>query len=153
MREMAKARAFPEVRGTKPLSTELFRVQTTPWLAPFRRIASEIYNEVQGAVATCVNTILTFFSIGKFFCFSGDEKLIKKYTTDAYRSRLLKMIQGRDPKLAFRWQYHGSNDKLLCRVVSLRAIEANLSMEDPKFGNRLLVQALVKFDTNQVRPI
>ena len=60
------------------------------------------------------------------------------------------MIQGRDPNVTFRWQHHGSNDKEQCRVVSLRAIEANLSMDDPKFGNRLLVQALVKFDTNQV---
>ncbi|KAK7685984.1 hypothetical protein QCA50_010794 [Cerrena zonata] len=131
MREIAKVRGFPEVRGTKSLSPQIFKVQTTPWLAPFRKTVSDIYKEVQTAVAT------------------GDEKLIKKYTSDVYRNRLLKMLQSRDHRAIFRWQYHGSNDKEPCRVVSLRAIEANLSMEDPKFGNRLLVQALVKFDTNQ----
>ena len=42
-------------------------------------------------------------------------------------------------------------EKTPSKVVSIRAIQAHLGNEDPKFGNRLLIQALVKFDTLQVR--
>lgn len=34
--------------------------------------------------------------------------------------------------------------------MSIRAAEINLSRTPPKFGNRLVVQACVKFDSNQV---
>lgn len=37
-------------------------------------------------------------------------------------------------------------------IVSIRAAEIYLAEQDPKVGNRLVIQALVKFDTTQVRP-
>jgi len=35
-------------------------------------------------------------------------------------------------------------------IVSIRAAEIYLAEQDPKVGNRLVIQALVKFDTTQV---
>lgn len=35
-------------------------------------------------------------------------------------------------------------------IVSIRATEVYLAEQDPKIGNRLVIQALVKFDTTQV---
>lgn len=37
------------------------------------------------------------------------------------------------------------------RVLSLRVIQGHLGDEEPRFGNRLMIHALLKFDTEQVR--
>ena len=37
------------------------------------------------------------------------------------------------------------------RILSLRVIQGHLGHEEPRFGNRLMVHALLKFDTEQVR--
>ena len=37
------------------------------------------------------------------------------------------------------------------RILSLRVIQGHLGDEEPRFGNRLMVHALLKFDTEQVR--
>ncbi|CAL1699613.1 unnamed protein product [Somion occarium] len=116
MRQMAKADAFPAVRVKSWRSRQIFAVQSTPWLAPFRREALDIYKDVQGAVAT------------------GDEKVIKKYTLDTYRARMLKMISNRDPSLVFIWKFHSENAP--CKVVSIRATEGYGSIEPPRIGNR-----------------
>jgi hypothetical protein len=39
------------------------------------------------------------------------------------------------------------------RVVSIRAIDGYLGKDEPKIGNRLLIHALVKFDTKQASSI
>ena len=36
-------------------------------------------------------------------------------------------------------------------IVSIRAAEIYFAEQDPKMGNRLVIQALVKYDTTQVR--
>ena len=37
------------------------------------------------------------------------------------------------------------------RLLSLRVIQGHLGDEEPRFGNRLMIHALFKFDTEQVR--
>lgn len=37
------------------------------------------------------------------------------------------------------------------QIVSIRAIEGHLGRGGPKMGNRLVIQALIRFDTMQVR--
>ncbi|KAI0069693.1 hypothetical protein K474DRAFT_1714011 [Panus rudis PR-1116 ss-1] len=129
MWRLARANSFPGVKLKGAISPNLFRIQSTPWLAPFRQMALENYQTIQQAVA------------------AGDEKTIKKYTVDVYRTRALQLARGRNPSHVYVWNFHGENSP--CKVVSIRCTEANLSAEPPKIGNRLLVQALVKFDTNQ----
>lgn len=36
-------------------------------------------------------------------------------------------------------------------VLSVRVTQGYMAAEEPRFGNRLMVHALVKFDTEQVR--
>jgi protein MBA1 len=60
--------------------------------------------------------------------------------------RLLRKRKGTD---VYVWGLHDGAGHA-ARVLSIRAIEGNLSTAPPKIGNRLLVQALVKFDTMQV---
>jgi protein MBA1 len=50
--------------------------------------------------------------------------------------------------LAYIWRFHREVNPT--QIVSLRVIEGYLSPEEPKFGSRWMVHALVKFDTEQV---
>ncbi|KAI0792478.1 hypothetical protein C8Q75DRAFT_890002 [Abortiporus biennis] len=129
MYRMASADSFPDVHVKSAFSFQLFKTQSTPWLEPFRKNALDTYQQVQTALA------------------SGDEKTLKKYAVAAYKEHLSKVLKARDPSKVYFWKFHGESSPT--KVVSLRAVEANMGSEEPKFGNRLLIQALVKFDTLQ----
>jgi protein MBA1 len=47
------------------------------------------------------------------------------------------------------WRFHGELSPT--RVISIRAVQGYLGIEEPKFGNRMLVHALVRIDSEQVR--
>ena len=47
------------------------------------------------------------------------------------------------------WQMHREYEPT--RILSLRVIQGHLGDEEPRFGNRLMIHALLKFDTEQVR--
>ncbi|KAJ3480764.1 hypothetical protein NLI96_g8121 [Meripilus lineatus] len=126
---MATENAFPGVKVKNRISTPLFSVQSTPWLVPFRQTTLDTYKRIQQAIA------------------SGDDKTIKRLTAADYQSQQLKFIRGQDSSKVYVWKFHG--EKKPCKVVSIRAVQAHLGSEEPKIGNRLLVQALVKFDTMQ----
>lgn len=81
--------------------------------------------------------------------FSGDERTIKKFTVAQYNDFIMKRLRSQNPSYVYVWKYHGENESP--KVVSIRAEEVNMSRQPIKFGNRLLVQACVKFDTMQVR--
>ncbi len=148
MYRLASENAFPGVKIKYRMSLPLFRIHTSPWLAPFRQTALETYKQLQQAVALLVPSfLLPLLSTDTIF--RGDDKPIKKLAISDYKVQLLKLVHAQDPSRVYVWKFHG--EKAPCKVVSIRAIQAHLGKEDPKFGNRLLVQALVKFDTLQVR--
>jgi len=83
---------------------------------------------------------------------SRDEKEILKWTTFAYHKQSLELAKTlkskyRDAKAI--WELRREVNPT--QVLSLRITEGYLAPENPRFGNRLLVHALVKFDTEQVR--
>lgn len=126
---IASVNGFPGVSVKSAWSTQLFKTQSTPWLKPFLRDALSTYEQINEALA------------------AQDSKAVKKLTTEAYQTHLLERLQKQNPSLRYRWTLHGQNEP--CKVVSIRAAEINLSRTPPKFGNRLVVQACVKFDSNQ----
>lgn len=81
---------------------------------------------------------------------SGDMGTIKKLTTNPYTSHLQTLLKSRtSPNNRFKWTLH--SEVTPPRVVSIRAIEGHLGRGGPKLGNRLVIQALIRFDTMQVR--
>ena len=78
----------------------------------------------------------------------GDDKTVKKVTVGPYAEYILKRLRNQNRNLVYVWNYHGENEAP--KVISIRAYETNLSLKPLKYGNRLLVQACVKFDTTQV---
>ena len=82
--------------------------------------------------------------------FSGDVGTIKKLTINPYTSHLQGLLKSRtSPNQRFRWELH--SEVTPPRIVSIRAIEGHLGRGAPRMGNRLVIQALVRFDTMQVR--
>ncbi|TCD67407.1 hypothetical protein EIP91_012379 [Steccherinum ochraceum] len=130
MYRIAKQDGFPDVSVRSALSPQVFRVQTTPWLAPFCQTAMGTYMELQKAIAL------------------GDEKTIKKLSIGAHHKRLIDLVRARDPAKIYAWSSDAPAQNN-AKVVSIRAFEQNMSREPPKYGNRLTVQALVRFDTLQ----
>lgn len=76
-------------------------------------------------------------------------KALKKLTISDYQELLLERVRQRNPSHVYVWTYHGESKP--SKVVSIRAEEVNLSSSPLTYGNRLLVQACVKFETMQVR--
>ncbi|CAA7264349.1 unnamed protein product [Cyclocybe aegerita] len=101
-------------------------------LASFRQAALEFYQELNTAVAT------------------RNDKMIRKCTTFDYQNQCLELVKAsrtKNPKGRYIWQLHRTVDPT--QVVSLRVTEGYLEAKEPRFGNRLLIHALVKFDTEQ----
>ena len=80
---------------------------------------------------------------------SGDELTVKRLTISNYEGDLRRRLRQQNPNYAYVWKFHGENRP--AKVVSIRAEEVNHSSKPITYGNRLLVQACVKFDTMQVR--
>lgn len=108
--------------------------------------------DIQRAVASyvCSRLSASLFVLYSCHVLRGDEKTIKKFTIGVQQKRLMEVIRARDPSKVYVWSSEAPAQNE-AKVVSIRAFEQNLSREEPKFGNRLTVQALVRFDTMQVR--
>ena len=78
-----------------------------------------------------------------------DSKGIKKYSVSEYEEIAVNRMRAQDKNLTYVWRLHSEN--VPCKVVSIRQYMAHIGREDPLFGHRLVIQALVKFDTSQVR--
>ncbi|KAF7789673.1 hypothetical protein EIP86_000619 [Pleurotus ostreatoroseus] len=126
---LASENSFPGINVKYRISLQIFKLQSSHWLAPFRNIALQTYKDVNTALA------------------AGDLKTIRKLTGSEYETHLTKLIRGRDSSRTYVWNF--VKEEKPCKVVSLRAIPGYLASQPPKIGNRLLIQALVKFDTLQ----
>ncbi len=78
-----------------------------------------------------------------------DEKTIKALTGGQQQLEYIQLIRSQDPRYVNVWKFHGEREP--CRVVSIRALDAYYGVQAPRMGSRLAVQAVVRFDTLQVR--
>lgn len=51
---MAQEESFPDVKVGRILSSNLFKVQSTPWLKPLTRAVFDSYKQINQAFAACV---------------------------------------------------------------------------------------------------
>ena len=94
------------------------------------------------------STVLCMSQVGS--CrHSRDEKAIKSLTAGEQQLAYTRLIRSQDPRYVNVWKFHG--ERTPCRVVSIRALEAYYGVKAPRMGSRLVIQALVRFDTLQVR--
>lgn len=158
MYTIAKARAFTGVNCDFRFS-HLFLPRTwrqlgnvashssTSWLAPMRRTAMENYLAISRAIA------------------DKDEATLKTLTTADYATKVNKIVRTRKPGQVWQWNVLSDvSDKALFQekslfrplakppgatVVSIRSGEIYVAKDPPKRGNRLVIHALVKFETTQ----
>ncbi|KAF8644921.1 hypothetical protein AX16_008203 [Volvariella volvacea WC 439] len=139
---LAQSDAIPGVNTSEANWTERFftqwpwRIWTTKsvkpsaWTAPLRQIALDTYKELNTAIA------------------HEDSRVVKSLTTSTYHDHVLKLLKkSHNPALTKIWRFH--KEVTPTRVISIRSTEGYLANEEPKFGNRMMVHALVKFDTEQ----
>ncbi|KAH9478346.1 hypothetical protein JR316_0008800 [Psilocybe cubensis] len=115
---------------------QIFRTQSVEAdaiMAPVREMALNNYQALNNAIA------------------SRADKEVRKYTTSGYLNQSLQLSKTFrskiPPKGRMIWQMHRTITPV--QVLSLRVTEGYLAPEPPKLGNRLMVHALVKFDTEQ----
>lgn len=60
----------------------------------------------------------------------------------------MKRVQAQDKSHHHVWKLHSENAPP--EVLSIRSFIGHMGAKDPLQGNRLVTQALIKFDTNQV---
>ncbi|RXW21525.1 hypothetical protein EST38_g4318 [Candolleomyces aberdarensis] len=109
-----------------------WRVKSTKdntWIAPLRQIALDTYRDLNQMVA------------------SGNVKGVKALTAAEYQAELLRRVKKQPSNLTFKWNLEGVVSPI--QIVSLRVAQYHMGKEDPKFGSRYLVHALVKLDTEQ----
>ena len=76
---------------------------------------------------------------------------MKKLTTWDYQTDTLSVMKAslkNNPNGRLIWQLHRVVEPV--QVLSLRVTQGHFGDAEPKFGNRLLAHALVKFETEQV---
>ncbi|KAG1876845.1 hypothetical protein C8R48DRAFT_590634 [Suillus tomentosus] len=148
MYTIAKARAFTGVNRDFRFS-HLFLPRTwrqlgnvtshssASWLAPIRRIAMDNYLAIGRAIA------------------DKDEPTLKALTTADHATKVNKIVRTRKPGEVWQWKVLSDvSDKALFQdksstIVSIRSGEVYVAKEPPKRGNRLVIHALVKFETTQ----
>ena len=124
-------------------------------VAPFRQMALDLYIHMNDAIAKFVICMFsTFFLYSQCLhsSYRRNERDLIKLTTFSYQKHALEMLKTYKTKHAntsLFWQLHREYEPT--RILSLRVIQGHLGDEEPRFGNRLMVHALLKFDTEQVR--
>ncbi|RDB29872.1 putative 39S ribosomal protein L45, mitochondrial [Hypsizygus marmoreus] len=105
-------------------------VKPNSWMEPLRKLALKTYQDLNTALA------------------QQDDKTIKELTTSTYQDHTMHLLKkSRNPNLKYIWRFHG--EVTPTRVISIRATEGYLATDDPKFGNRMMVHALVRIDSEQ----
>lgn len=100
------------------------------WLEPLRQIALQTYKELNIAVA------------------QRNDKQVKRLATSIHQDNIIRMLKkNQNPSQTYIWRFH--REVSPTKVLSIRGTEGHLGQDDPKFGNRMLLHALVKFDTEQ----
>lgn len=78
-----------------------------------------------------------------------DDKTVKQLTSSTYYDDSIRLLKkNHKPGLTYIWRFH--REITPTRVISIRANEGYLATEEPKIGNRMMVHALVRIDTEQV---
>ncbi|KIJ61821.1 hypothetical protein HYDPIDRAFT_115278 [Hydnomerulius pinastri MD-312] len=148
MYQIAQANGFPGITVKSGFKTwrRIGNVQSSSrnsLLAPFRRTALSTYQIVNSAVA------------------KGNDKKIKEYTNGEFQAKTLQLMRRRNPRHFWTWDIvsNVSGSVLFplkdrraptpVTVVSIRAADVYLEKQPPAIGHRLIIQALVKFDTTQ----
>ncbi|KAL4061710.1 hypothetical protein V8B97DRAFT_2000817 [Scleroderma yunnanense] len=170
---VAKANAFPgltniQLRIRPAVWRRLRGVQShdsKSWLAPLRKIALETYRQANVAVARQNEEVLKALTVGEFqsktlqvirrrekghkwfWDITSDTSDATFYVPDpTFMTRLCSCVSW----LLRRKPSEPTPVVPPVTVVSIRAAEIYLAEQDPKVGHRLVIQALVKFDTTQV---
>lgn len=131
-----------------------WRVKSTKdntWVAPLRQIALDTYRDLNQMVARYASFpfIEPLLFPADISINSGNVKAIKTLTAAEYQTELLRRVKKQPSNLTFKWNLEGVVSPI--QIVSLRVAQYHMGKEDPKFGSRYLVHALVKLDTEQVR--
>jgi len=124
-----KIRQVPQIFSTQS-------VESDSLVAPFREMALYLYMQMNDAIA------------------NRSEKDFKKITTSSYQRHVLEMLKTsktKHPNARLFWQMHREYEPT--RMLSLRVTQGHMGDEEPRFGNRLMIHALFKFDTEQTLEI
>ena len=142
---------FREVRQI--FSTQ--SVKPDSLVAPFRQMALDLYIHMNDSFAKFVIFMVFMFWLCSHclsvLSSSRNEKDLRKITTFSYQKQVLEMLKTSKSKqrnTRLFWQMHGEYEPT--RILSLRVTQGHMGDEEPRFGNRLMVHALLKFDTEQV---
>ncbi len=103
------------------------------------------------------SAFLVFSLHGSFsnphFTHRRSTKDIGRLSTSSYNTHLLSLVKSAKTRNAaaahMRWTLHRHVSPV--KIVSLRTTQGYMAPDEPKAGHRLLVHALVRFDTEQVR--
>ena len=120
-------------------------------MEPLRQIALSTYQDMNVAVAKYVSSYclgnLSLIAVSR-----GDDKLIKRLTTASYQDDVLRTLKkNKSFTHTCIWRFH--REVSPTRVLSIRGVEGHLGVDAPRIGNRMMLHALVKFDTEQVSVI
>lgn len=80
--------------------------------------------------------------------FRGNDQTLRELTSDTYQDQVLLMRKKQKRDCKYIWHFH--KEVTPARVLSIRATQGYLAQENPKFGNRYIIQAIVRIDTEQV---
>lgn len=69
-------------------------------------------------------------------------------TAYEYQTHALRLAKKPQKDVMYQWKFHGEVSP--CKVVSIRAVPGHYGQLEPKYGNRLMVQAVARFETLQV---
>ncbi|KAG6861321.1 hypothetical protein C0995_001640 [Termitomyces sp. Mi166 len=104
-------------------------VSESSWLTSLRKSTLDTYRQLNTALA------------------KGDDHTIKELASGTYQDQILRLKKKQNRDCKYIWHFH--KEVTPARVLSIRAMPAYLAAEQPKFGNRNVVQALVRIDTEQ----
>jgi len=122
---LQKIRELRQIFGTQSVEPDAL-------VASFRSMALDLYILMNDAIA------------------NRNEKDLRKFTTSSYQKHVLEMLKtskSKHPNTRLFWQLHREYQP--SRILSLRVTQGHLGDEEPRFGNRLMIHALLKFDTEQ----
>ncbi|KAH7874270.1 uncharacterized protein C8R40DRAFT_1070409 [Lentinula edodes] len=100
----------------------------TSWIAPLRKILLENYVSVQQALA------------------KHDKEELSRLTQPPYYQEVEKLVK-KGKANNYIWTLH--REVSPTKIISIRSTEGHLGPVPPPYGNRLLVNALVRFETEQ----
>ncbi|KAG6889406.1 hypothetical protein C0992_005328 [Termitomyces sp. T32_za158] len=104
-------------------------VAENSWLTPLRKAALNTYCQINTALA------------------KGDDQTLRELTAGTHQDQVFRLRKKQKRDCKYIWHFH--KEVTPARVLSIRASQGYLAQEPPKFGNRFIIQALVRIDTEQ----